>query len=122
MRSIPIGTSDFKAIVEAGYLYVDKTKFVEEILNNFMGTKLYLRPRRFGKTTNMQMLKEYFDITKKEENKDLFKGLYIDSVQKYKEHQNAYPVIYLSLKEVKADNWNDMYDALKKIVIREYNR
>ena len=77
MKPLAIGDSNFKTIVQNGY-YIDKTGFIKEIIDNFFGTKLFLRPRRFGKTTNMFMLKEYFDITKKEENINLFNDLYID--------------------------------------------
>ena len=106
MKPLAIGDSEFKSIIRKNGYYVDKTAFIKEIIDNFFGTKLFLRPRRFGKTTNMFMLKEYFDITQKEENKDLFSGLYIDTLgEEYKKHQSAYPVIFITLKKAKQDIW-----------------
>ncbi len=121
MKPISIGNDDFKSIIEGNFYYIDKTQFIEEIINDFIGAKLFLRPRRFGKTTNMLMLKEYFDITKKEENKDLFKGLYIDSIEECKKYQNAYPTIFITLKESKQSNWEDMYENFKNIMMKLYN-
>ena len=121
MKPISIGNDDFKSIIEGDFYYIDKTAFIEEIINNFTGAKLFLRPRRFGKTTNMLMLKEYFGITKKEENKDLFKGLYIDSIEECKKHQNAYPTIFMTLKEAKQSNWENMYGNIKDLIIDLYN-
>ena len=121
MKPLTIGDSEFKGIIEDGFYYVEKTPFIKEILDNFKGTKLFLRPRRFGKTTNMFMLKEYFDITRKEENINLFKGLYIDSLgEEYKKQQNAYTVIFMSLKRVKQDTWEVMYDKFMDIIIDVY--
>ena len=123
MKPLAIGDSEFKGIVKDGYYYVDKTGFIKEIIDNFKGTKLFLRPRRFGKTTNMFMLKEYFDITQKEENKELFSGLYIDTLgEEYKKHQGAYPVIFITLKKAKQDTWEVMYDKFMDIIIDVYNQ
>ena len=123
MKPLAIGDSEFKGIVQDGYYYVDKTAFIKEIIDNFKGTKLFLRPRRFGKTTNMFMLKEYFDINQKEDNKDLFSGLYIDTLgEKYTKHKSAYPVIFISLKEAKQDNWEDMYGNIKELITALYKQ
>ena len=78
MKKIPIGIDDFKKIRENNYYYIDKTKFIEEIGKNVGKTLLFTRPRRFGKTLNMSMLKYFFDIKNKEENKKLFQDLYIE--------------------------------------------
>ena len=69
MKKIPIGIEDFKRIIEENYYYIDKTKFIEEIVNDGALVKFFTRPRRFGKTLNMSMLKYFFDIREKEENK-----------------------------------------------------
>ena len=101
---IPIGIDDFKKIWENNYYYIDKTNFIEEIGKNVGKTLLFTRPRRFGKTLNMSMLKYFFDIKNKEENKKLFQNLYIEKSDFFKE-QGAYPVVYISLKGIKADIW-----------------
>ena len=78
MKRIGIGVSDFKKIIEENYYYFDKTKFIDEIVKDGAEVKLFTRPRRFGKTLNMSMLKYFFDVEKKEENRKLFKDLYIE--------------------------------------------
>ena len=78
-KKLPIGISDFKEIIENNYYYFDKTKFIENILEDGSKVKLFTRPRRFGKTLNMSMLKYFFDIKNKGENRKLFENLEIDS-------------------------------------------
>ena len=78
MKRIGIGVSDFKHLIDEDLYYFDKTKFIEEIIKDGAQVKLFTRPRRFGKTLNMSMLKYFFDVEKKEENKKLFKDLYIE--------------------------------------------
>ena len=113
MKRIGIGVSDFKKIIEEDFYYFDKTKFIEEIIQDGAEVKLFTRPRRFGKTLNMSMLKYFFDIKEAEENRKLFKGLYIEKTESYKE-QGQYPVIFLSLKDLKARTWEEME---RKIII-----
>ncbi len=72
MKKIPIAVEDFREIIEQDYYYVDKTKFIEDILNDGAKIKLFCRPRRFGKTLNMSTLKYFFDIENKDENRKLF--------------------------------------------------
>ena len=108
MKKIPIGIDDFKKIRENNYYYIDKTNFIEEIGKNVGKTLLFTRPRRFGKTLNMSMLKYFFDIKNKEENKKLFQNLYIEKSDFFKE-QGAYPVVYISLKGIKADTWESSF-------------
>ncbi len=81
MKRIGIGVSDFKKIIEENYYYFDKTKFIDEIVKDGAEVKLFTRPRRFGKTLNMSMLKYFFDVEKKEENGKLFKDLYIEKTE-----------------------------------------
>jgi len=78
MKRIAIGLSDFKELIEDDYYYFDKTKFIEEVVKDGAKVKLFARPRRFGKTLNMSMLKYFFDIKEAEENRKLFKDLYIE--------------------------------------------
>ncbi|MCI7188637.1 MAG: AAA family ATPase, partial [Fusobacterium mortiferum] len=79
MKKVPIAVEDFKEIIEQEYYYVDKTKFIEDILNDGAKVKLFCRPRRFGKTLNMSTLKYFFDIENKDKNRKLFNGLYIEN-------------------------------------------
>ena len=79
-KKLPIGISDFKEIIERDYYYFDKTKFIENLLEDGFKVNLFTRPRRFGKTLNMSMLKYFFDIEKKDENKKLFENLDISEI------------------------------------------
>ena len=115
MKKIPIGLSDFKELIEENYYYFDKTKFIDEVIKDGAKVKLFTRPRRFGKTLNMSMLKYFFDIEKKEENRELFKDLYIEKTESFKE-QGQYPVIFLSLKDLKATTWEEMQKDIKSTI------
>ena len=115
MKKLPIGLSDFKKLIEGNYYYFDKTNFIDEIIKDGSEVKLFTRPRRFGKTLNMSMLKYFFDIKEAEENRKLFKDLYIEKTENFKE-QGQYPVIFLSLKDLKADNWESMANYLKVLI------
>ena len=86
MKRIPIGLSDFKHLIEEDFYYFDKTKFIDEIIQDGAQVKLFPRPRRFGKTLNMSMLKYFFDIENKDKNKKLFENLKI-SDSKYMSEQ-----------------------------------
>ena len=119
MKKIPIGIDDFKKIRENNYYYIDKTNFIEEIGKNVGKTLLFTRPRRFGKTLNMSMLKYFFDIKNKEENKKLFQNLYIEKSDFFKE-QGAYPVVYISLKGIKADTWENCLSGIKTLLRELY--
>ena len=120
MKRLAIGVSDFKKIIEGDFYYFDKTKFIEEIINDGSEVKLFARPRRFGKTLNMSMLKYFFDIENKEENKEIFKDLYIEKTEAFKE-QGQYPVIFLSLKDLKALTWEQMEKAIKSAISRLFS-
>ena len=113
MKRIGIGVSDFKHLIEEDFYYFDKTKFIDEIIKDGAQVKLFTRPRRFGKTLNMSMLKYFFDIKEAEENRKLFKNLYIEKTETFKE-QGQYPVVFLSLKDLKATTWEEME---RKIII-----
>ena len=113
MKRIGIGVSDFKHLIEEDFYYFDKTKFIDEIIKDGAQVKLFTRPRRFGKTLNMSMLKYFFDIKKADENRKLFKDLYIEKTESFKE-QGQYPVVFLSLKDLKARTWEEME---RKIII-----
>ena len=85
MKKIPVGIDDFKEIINNSCYYVDKTKFITNILDDGSKVKLFTRPRRFGKTLNMSMLKYFFDIHNSKENKELFNGLDIEKTKHFSE-------------------------------------
>ena len=120
MKRLAIGLSDFKHLIEEDFYYFDKTKFIEEVIKDGSQVKLFARPRRFGKTLNMSMLKYFFDIENKEENKEIFKNLYIEKTEAFKE-QGQYPVIFLSLKDLKALTWEQMEKAIKSAISRLFS-
>ena len=111
MKRLAIGLSDFKHLIEEDFYYFDKTAFIEEVIKDGAAVKLFARPRRFGKTLNMSMLKYFFDIKNGEENKKIFKDLYIEKTEAFKE-QGQYPVIFLSLKDLKALTWEQMEEKI----------
>ena len=117
MKRLAIGLSDFKELIEEDFYYFDKTSFIEEVIKDGAKVKLFARPRRFGKTLNMSMLKYFFDIENREENRKLFKDLYIENTESFKE-QGQYPVIFLSLKDLKATTWKEMEKDIKSTVAR----
>ena len=102
-KAVPVGIEDFERIINEDY-YVDKTMLIEELLINRAPVTLFTRPRRFGKTLNMSMIKSFFDIKNKEENKKLFENLKISNSE-YMSEQGKYPVIFISLKDLKGNSW-----------------
>lgn len=120
MKKIPIGVEDFKEIIRDNFYYIDKTQHIEEILNDGSKVKLFTRPRRFGKTLNMSTLKYFFDMKNAEENRQLFKGLNIEK-SSYISEQGQYPVIFISLKGIKTNTWEEYLSKLKSLIKRLYN-
>ena len=114
-KKLPIGLSDFKEIIEYDYYYFDKTKFIENILEERSKVKLFTRPRRFGKTLNLSMLKYFFDVENREENKKLFEGLNI-SKSEYFEKQGAFPVISISFKNYNKNDWESGFKSIKSTI------
>ena len=115
MKKLPIGIDDFKKLIEKNAYYIDKTKYIEKILDDISEVKLFIRPRRFGKTLNMLTLKYFFDIENKEENRKLFKNLYIEKSEYFKE-QGQYPVIFISLKGLKEKTWENCFNEIKVLL------
>ena len=115
MKKLPIGLSDFKELIEENYYYFDKTNFIDEVIKDGSKVKLFARPRRFGKTLNMSMLKYFFDVKEAEENRKLFKNLYIEKTENFRE-QGQYPVVFLSLKDLKARTWEEMERGIKNLL------
>ena len=118
-KKLPIGISDFKEVIEYGYYYFDKTKFIENILEERSKVKLFTRPRRFGKTLNMSMLKYFFDVKNKEENRKLFENLEI-SKSEYFSEQGNYPVISISFRNYDKENWETGFRIIKTTIANVY--
>ena len=121
MKKIPIGVDDFKKIITDNYFYIDKTKFIEEIFNDGAEVKLFTRPRRFGKTLNMSMLKNFFDVREAEENRKLFDSLYIKNSPVFAE-QGKYPVVFVSMKEIKGTTWEEMQKSSRETLSNLYEK
>ena len=117
---LPIGISDFKKIIKNDYYYFDKTNLIENILNDGSEVKLFTRPRRFGKTLNMSMLKYFFDVKNKDENRRLFEGLNI-SKSEYFDMQGNFPVISISFKKYQEKDWKNGFDMIKDIISGLYD-
>lgn len=120
-KKIGIGVDDFKSVIEKNYYFVDKSKLIEDIIADGAIVKLFCRPRRFGKTLNMSMMKYFFDIREKEENRKFFDGLYIENSPMIEE-QGKYPVIFLTLKEIKGNNIESMYTQIKTLISDLFNQ
>lgn len=121
MKPIAIGVSDFRNIIANNCFYVDKTKFIEELVNDMTAVHLITRPRRFGKTLNLSMLKYFYDIEGNTENRKLFDGLYISNSLAMSE-QGKYPVIFLSFKDVKADSSLEMMENIAILMKNLYDK
>ena len=121
MRPIAIGVSDFRNIIANNCFYVDKTKFIEELVNDMTAVQLITRPRRFGKTLNLSMLKYFYDIEGNTENRKLFDELYISNSLAMSE-QGKYPVIFLSFKDVKADSSLEMMENIAILMKNLYDK
>lgn len=119
-KRLPIGRDNFKDIRENNYYYVDKTKMIEELLIQRPGVALFPRPRRFGKTLMLSTLDEFFNIEKKEENANLFDGLYISKTD-YAKFQGKYPVIRMNFKQIQSTNWEEMYIRIKSLLQEIYS-
>ncbi|MCB1158899.1 MAG: AAA family ATPase [Leptospiraceae bacterium] len=138
-KKIPIGNSNFEEIIEEGFYYVDKSLFIQEILDSGSKVSLITRPRRFGKTINLMMLKAFFELdmqdfrdrklsslqtsSRQHPKEKLFHKLAIwQQGEEYTSHQGKYPVIFLSLKDSKKNTWSLSYQLLKQIIADEYKK
>ena len=119
-KGIGLGIDDFKEIIKEDCYYFDKTNWIEELLKDRTKIKLFTRPRRFGKTLNMSTLKYFFDVKNAEENRKLFKDLYIEKSEYFKE-QGQYPVIFISLKDLKKNTWEECFFEIKELLRNLYN-
>lgn len=120
-KPLPIGVSDFKEIIEDGYAYIDKTLLIEELIEKKAKVTLIPRLRRFGKTLNLSMLRYFFEKAK-QDTSHLFKGLKIWKNEKLRALQGQFPVIFISLKDVKHASWEETFDSLKGLIAAEFER
>lgn len=117
---LPIGIESFTEIRRNDYYYIDKTNMISDLLNNLGKVNLFTRPRRFGKSLNMDMLKCFFEVG---QDKTLFDGLKITSeTDLYNEYMEQYPVISVSLKGVSGLNFEEAKARLSNIIKLEFNR
>lgn len=122
LKGIPIGEDDFKKIIQGNGYFVDKSLFIKEIIDDFSTVKLITRPRRFGKTLNLSMLKYFFEKNDAD-NSLLFKDLMIwEQGDLYRKEQGKYPVVAITLKDVKYDNYDYCIERIKILVATEYLR
>ena len=119
-KGIGLGIDDFRKIIKEDCYYFDKTNWIEELLKDRTQIKLFTRPRRYGKTLNMSTLKYFFDVKNAEENRKLFKDLYIEKSEYFKE-QGQYPVIFISLKDLKKNTWEECFFEIKELLRNLYN-
>jgi len=120
MKSIQIGTSDFKELMQRNNYFIDKSLLIKEFIED--GAKIILtpRPRRFGKTFNLSMLRYFFDIRTKEETKDLFKGLKIENQKEIMKLQGEYPVIFITFKNQKHISFENFEDGIRVLLSNLY--
>lgn len=121
VKSLPIGISDYVRAQEE-YYYVDKTLLIKEFLDQKPLVSLFTRPRRFGKTLNMDMLRVFFEISDKNTSKYFADKNIWKCGEEYRSHQGKYPVIFLTFKDVKFDTWDATIDKIRGLLQEEYGR
>ena len=126
-KALPVGVENFEDLVKSEYYYVDKTMFIKEMLDLKGKVNLFTRPRRFGKTLNLSMLRYFFEDTgdkvKNEQNKELFRGMKITNAgEKYTEQMGVYPVINLTLKSAKQEDFENAYYTMQVEIASEFDR
>lgn len=120
-KRLPVGISNFEEMITKNYYFVDKSLLIKELIDSGAAVTLIPRPRRFGKTLNLSMLKFFFEKTKKS-NKYLFDNLAISKESECMKRQGRYPVIFLTFKDVKDTNWEDCYGNMIQIIAEEFAR
>ncbi|CAN2039554.1 AAA ATPase-like domain-containing protein, nuclease domain-containing [Candidatus Magnetomoraceae bacterium gMMP-15] len=120
-RKLPIGISNFKKLRDNNFHYIDKSMFIKEVIEASAEVLLFPRPRRFGKTLNLSMLRYFFEKSN-EDKSNLFNGLKIYDDEFFKKHQGQYPVIYLTFKDIKALSWENSYEGIREIISEEVER
>ncbi len=121
IRKLPIGISDFRKLRKGNHYYADKTLFIREIIDASAEVLLIPRPRRFGKTLNLSMLKYFFE--KNDDDRTcLFENLLISKEDVFGKHMGRYPVICLTFKDLKSDAWEDLYEGICRVIRQEIDR
>src|SRR6056297_1792015 len=118
MKRLPIGISDFKELIENDYYFVDTTQLIGDIYRESAKIALITRPRRFGKTLNMSMLRYFYDNTLN--TLDLFKDLKISEDKEVMQQLNAYPTIFITFKDIKDNTWEMAKGNLKALISELY--
>ena len=123
-KKVTLSLSDFKELITHNYYYVDKTMFIYELMQkSSRDVTIIPRPRRFGKTLNMSMLQYFFEKhPKQSDHRYLFEGLAITHYPEIMKKQGQYPVIFITFKGVKYDEWDDCYDKIQSLIAQEYVR
>lgn len=121
MKPLPIGISDFK-LATTDYYYVDKTLMIRDFLDSKPMVSLFTRPRRFGKTLNMDMLRVFFEKTGEDTSKYFQDKLIWQCGEAYTAYQGQYPVIFLTFKDVKYNSWEETFEKICKLISLEYQR
>ena len=121
MKSLPIGISDYIR-AQSEYYYVDKTLLIKEFLDQKPLVSLFTRPRRFGKTLNMDMLRVFFEISEEDTSRYFTDKAIWKCGEEYRSHQGKYPVVFLTFKDVKFNTWEATIDKIKGLLQEEYGR
>ena len=120
-KKLPLGISNFKKIIDEKYYYIDKTLLVKEVLDKGTEVALIPRPRRFGKTLNLSMLRYFFEKAD-EDTSYLFKGLKIWENEECRKMQGQFPVIFITFKDIKHSSWENTYEHFRRILSEEFAR
>ena len=120
-KSLPIGISDYR-LASSEYYYIDKTLMIKDFLDERPMVSLFTRPRRFGKTLNMDMLKTFFEKTDEDTSAYFRKRKIWSCGERYRSYQGKYPVIFITFKDVKKNTWEETFEHIVQIIISEYKR
>ena len=118
---LPIGIDDYKKLINGNYTYIDKTLLIKEFLDNANKVTLVTRPRRFGKSIALSMLRYFFEKTE-EPTAYLFEKSKIWQEEEFKELQGTFPVIHISLKDIRGPTWAEAYEGFKILLAKEVSR
>ena len=120
-KPLPIGISDYSRAISE-YYYIDKTLLIRELIDNMPQVSLFLRPRRFGKTLNMDMIRTFFEKSDRDTSKYFEQTAIWKEGEKYKRHQGIYPVIFFTFKDMKFSSWSEVWANIRAAIQREYDR